>query len=211
MTMETNKLRENIDTFLEASSLAPDIIRALNAYAGVQAHLKANGELPNEDHLQRSRKVHILDRFKPIDPDDPDVQADLADGLTIADLEYDAELFRNISLVGARWIAFALDHKVPPKEDEASKGALDKQQKVDAQLDAMNVKTELRTGLDVIAALKASVYVAGGSQTFEVFQDFRLHEIHDCFTGEFEADRQRMLDQAAWVAFALKSADGQMI
>jgi hypothetical protein len=206
MNQETEKLKQEIDGFLTASSLEPGTIRALNAYAGVQAHLRAKGDQPNEDHLQQSRKSHILDRFKPIDPDDLDVQADLAEGLTIEDLESEADMFRNIALNGARWIAFALAPEVPAETDENSVAAFEKRSKVDEQLEMLNIASGLRIGLDVIAALKASVYVHGGIPTFNVFQEYRLYEIHNCFVHEPKTDRRRMLDQAAWVSFALESA-----
>jgi hypothetical protein len=206
MNRETEKLKQEIDGFLAASSLEPGTIRALNAYAGIQAHLRANGDQPNEDHLQQSRKSHILDRFKPIDPDDLDIQADLAEGLTIDDLESEADMFRNIALNGAKWIAFAFNHTIPEAKGELIPAAIEQQQEIDVFLDSMNLDSGIRQGLDAIAALKASVYAMGSTPRYTVLQEYRAYEILNCLMHEPETDRKRMLDQAAWVSFALESA-----
>jgi hypothetical protein len=204
MTSQTTILKRGIDAFLESSDIEASIKLGLEAYAGVQAHLTAAGSKPNDEDLQQARKLHILTRFKPIDPTDPEVQDDLEAGLTIEDLEREAAMFQNISLGGAKWAAYAISPEVHP-EDEASP-ANEMRLKVDHLMNALQIEEGIRVGLDVIASLKAGVYNVGETPTFAKFQEYRLYEIHDCLTVEHERDKKRMLDQAAWVHFALKSA-----
>ncbi len=205
MSPETVALKSEIDTFLKFIDLDQAIIRGLEAHAGIQAHLRADGEQPNHDRLQVFRKAYILDRFKTPDPSDPDVQAELGVGLTLEDLVDERKMFQDIALRGAEWIAFAFNHTVPEAKDQLIPSAIEKQREIDAYLDGLNLDKGIRTGLDAIAALKASVYAGGATPTYPVLQDYRAHEILDCMRTAPETDKRRMLDQAAWVKFALDS------
>lgn len=210
-----------IDEFLAKSGLDAATCRALEGIAGVMAHLTAGrGEKPNLDRLQRSWETEIYNILKPIDEIDPAVQQEIAEGITLECLIEEAELMKDLLLHKATWVAFALGEA--GQEREADNLRL---------LEEHQLDLETIQALNVIAGMKASVYAGSGEPNLTSFQDMRSAEVYNCLIGisseqaDFDeeiagdelsremakkwadAEKQRLLDQANWVAFALNSAD----
>lgn len=117
--MKIRDLKERVDQFLAASQLTPAEKLGLEAYAAVQAHLRSEGAAPNNKQLQKFRRGLIMDQLSPVDPADLETIQALEDGLTIDDLEAEKDLFRNIALRQARWVAAALQPLAPTGEKDA--------------------------------------------------------------------------------------------
>jgi hypothetical protein len=218
--MDAIEKQKLVDDLLSKSTLTPEIKVALDVMAAVQADLAERRAEPNNDTLQSARVAKIYKVFAPIDLDDPQVKEDIEAGLTLEDLEGEADFLRDIVLHQAHWIAFGFSAKVSVSEDGPE--SLAQQTAVDEMLAAQGFDDGVVLGLNAISAMKASVYESGPAN-FTALQKMRTYEILNCYrnaeiartmTAEELASDPRelawavhewdlMLHQARWIAFAL--------